>query len=325
MTTPEALSPRGWKSFRWVGRWPHGPGIDLDEPTERYTEASRARRTARMTPRDRRVSCALAASFVAAAATIALVVPSHRAPGVLTVALLVLAYAVASRVDVELGAGSAVPTGLVLIPMFFLLPLGEVPLWVGAGYLLGSLAGYVTRREHPERASILLTGCWHAIGPTLVLAAIGEGPPRLVNVPVYLAALGAQLAFDAVSAVTRDRLVHGVGYRELLGYLSHAYLIDVCLAPIGLSFAIAVVARPAGLLLLFPLLFLMQTFARERAARIDQALELGAAYRGAGRLAEMYHELLAAPSLDATLERIAAALADLIPLDGMRIAEASGS
>ena len=127
------------------------------------------------------------------------------------------------------------------------------------------------------------------------------------------------------SAIIRDRLVHGIGYREILGYLSNAYLIDLCLAPVGLAFAIAVVARPAGILLLFPLLFLMQSFARERMARIDQALELGSAYAGTGRLAEMYHELLAAESLDATLERISNALSDLIAGDGMQIVERKGA
>ena len=268
---------------------------------------------------------ALAGAFVLTAAVIAVVVESARAPSAITVALLVLAYAFASRVDVELGAGSAVPTGLVLIPMFFLLPIGQVPLWVATGYLLGGLPDYLSGREHPERATILLAGCWHAVGPTLVLAVAGERPPRLASARLYLTALLAQLAFDAVSTIIRDRLVHGVRYREILGYLSHAYLIDLCLAPVGLAFAIAVVARPAGILLLFPLLFLMQSFARERTARIDQALELGAAYAGTGRLAEMYHELLAAESLDATLERISNALSDLIAVDGLQIAERKGS
>ena len=329
MSIPGEPSLRSWRSFRWVGRWQQDAGVptggDLDEATERYTAESRARRSARMPLRDRLVSGTLAASFLTAAVATAALVPTHRAPAAATVALLVLAYAFASRVDVEMGAGSAVPTGLVLIPMLFVLPVGQVPLWVAAGYLLGAAPGYLTGREHPERASILLTGCWHAIGPTLVLAVAGEGQPRLSRVPLYLGALGAQLALDGGSALVRDRLVRGVGYRELLGYLSRAYLIDVCLAPVGLAFAIAIVALPAGAVLLFPLLFLMQSFARERSARIDQALELGAAYRGTGKLAEMYHELLAAPSLDATLERIADTLSELIAVEGVQVVETNGS
>jgi diguanylate cyclase (GGDEF)-like protein len=326
MGEPQLL---GWRSFRWVRRWQPDPGgssaSDLDEPTERYTEASRARRRTRMTGRDRLVSGLLALGFLATAVGTAAVTHTQRAPALATIGLLVLAYAVASQIDVEMGAGSAVPTGLVLIPMLFLLPLGQVPLWVAVGSILGAAPGYLTGREHPERALILLTGCWHAIGPVLVLAVAGEGAPRLASAPLYLGALGAQVGFDATSAITRDRLVHGVGFRLLLGYLSRAYLIDLCLAPVGLAYAIAVATRPAGVVLLLPLLLLMRSFARERGARIDHALELGAAYRGTGRLAEMYHELLTVESLDATLERIADALGDLIAVDGVRIVEKTGA
>ncbi|HEV8104426.1 MAG TPA: GGDEF domain-containing protein, partial [Gaiellaceae bacterium] len=317
----------GWRGFRWVGQHlaaAQQRAVELDETTERRRTESRARRRARMTVRDRLVTGSLAVLFLLTATVIAVVVDSARAPSAITVALLVLAYAYASRVDVELGAGSAVPTGLVLIPMLFLVPLGQVPLWVATGSVLGALPNYLSGRERPERASILLAGCWRAVGPTLVLAVAGEGPPRLASMRLYLTALLAQLAFDATSAIIRDRLVHRIGYREILGYLSNAYLIDLCLAPVGLAFAIAVVARPPGVLLLFPLLFLMQSFARERMARIDQALELGAAYAGTGRLAEMYHELLAAESLDATLERFSNALSDLIAADGMQIVERKG-
>src|SRR5256885_408326 len=118
MSTPGEPHVPGWRSFRWVGRWQRdvGPaGADLDQATERYTAESRARRRTRMTPRDRLVSGALAGSFLTVAALTAAFVPSHRTPGLTTVGLLVLAYALASRVDVEIGAGSAVPTGLVLI------------------------------------------------------------------------------------------------------------------------------------------------------------------------------------------------------------------
>ena len=115
----------GWRSFRWVGQHPaaeHQRAVELDETTARYMSESRARRGARMTVRDRLVTGALAGTFLLTASVIAVVVDSARRASAITVALLVLAYAYASRVDVELGAGSAVPTGLVLIRCSFCCP-----------------------------------------------------------------------------------------------------------------------------------------------------------------------------------------------------------
>ena len=52
-------------------------------------------------------------------------------------ALFVGLYALVSRVEFEIGSGSAVPTQLVLVPMLFALPIGLVPLAVAAGLCCG--------------------------------------------------------------------------------------------------------------------------------------------------------------------------------------------
>src|SRR5215475_3756104 len=44
--------------------------------------------------------------------------------------LFLLCYAVVSRIEFEIGTGSAVPTQLVLVPMLFVLPPADVPLTV---------------------------------------------------------------------------------------------------------------------------------------------------------------------------------------------------
>jgi putative nucleotidyltransferase with HDIG domain len=58
------------------------------------------------------------------------------------------------------------------------------------------------------------------------------------------------------------------------------FLVDVLLTPIGLLGAIAAQDQPLAFVLVLPLAGLLRIFARERSARIDQAIELSAAYRG---------------------------------------------
>jgi HD-GYP domain-containing protein (c-di-GMP phosphodiesterase class II) len=231
-----------------------------------------------MTVRERRASLAFAGSFVAVAAVLPVLFPWHRSPSALTVALLLGAYAVASRIDFEVGAGSAVPTELVLVPMLFLLPASAVPAAVAGGLLLGGGVDHVRRRLHPERALALLSSCWHAVGPALVFLLAGDPEPRARDWPLYLGALAAQFVFEFVSSAGRDRLAHGVRPATSLRFLCWVFLVDLLLAPVSL--ALVLVAIPHGFLLALPLMGLLRLFARERRARIDHALELSNAYRG---------------------------------------------
>ena len=85
-----------------------------------------------------------------------------------------IAYAVAARVEFEVGSGFAVPTQVVFVPMLFLLPVGLVPLCVAVGFLLCAALDVARRRMHGERALLEVFSAWHALGPALVLAAAGE-------------------------------------------------------------------------------------------------------------------------------------------------------
>ena len=58
------------------------------------------------------------------------------------------------------------------------------------------------------------------------------------------------------------------------------FLVDVLLTPIGFLAAVVAQDAPLAFLLVLPLAALLRVFARERSARIDQAIELSAAYRG---------------------------------------------
>jgi putative nucleotidyltransferase with HDIG domain len=252
----------------------------LDPDANVAIEELRARRSKRLGGRDRWSAILLGGAFLAAAVPLAALVPTHRSPGLLTQLLLVAAYALVVKVEFEIGTGSAIPTQLVLVPMIFLLPLGSVPLWVAAGILLGSLVGFAQGRIRLGRVFLRLMNAWHAVGPVLVLATVGEQTPVLRHWPLYVAALGAQFVFDYASTAARERLALGVSPRVLLRYMSWVYLVDAALAPIGLAIAIVAFRAPSAFLLALPLVGLLAVFARERRERIDHAIELGNAYRG---------------------------------------------
>src|SRR2546425_9258874 len=129
--------------------------------------------------RDRLASLILGAGFVAGAAALAVIGDSARTASAWTIVLFVASYAVASRVDFEVGTGSAVPTQLVLVPMLALLPAQYVPLLVLAGLLLGGLPEYARGRVPVDRSLLRFVNSWHAVGPALVLVVAGQPEPTL--------------------------------------------------------------------------------------------------------------------------------------------------
>jgi putative nucleotidyltransferase with HDIG domain len=254
--------------------------VALDPDAQRVIEEQRARRRTRLATRDRATTVASLGLFLAVAGSLALLLPSQRSPSAVTVALLLAAYAIAFRLDFEVGSGSAVPTQLILVPMLFVLPVGMVPLAVAAGILLGSVLDYARGTIQLGRVFVRLSDSWYAVGPALVLGLAGESNPDLRHWPVYVAALGAQFALDYGSTVIRQWATLGVAPRLHLRTMGSVYVIDAGLAPIGLAVAFASTSSPAGVLLALPLIALLAVFARERRVRIDHELELRDAYRG---------------------------------------------
>lgn len=197
---------------------------------------------------------------------------------------LVIAYAVLSRVRFHAGVGHTVPTQLAFVPMLFLLPTQLVPLLVLLGMLVGNLPDYWRGALHPGRALMLPGDAWHAIGPAAVLLLAGATSPIWGDWPWYVIALCAQFAIDLGVYAVRARLALDVPGREQLRALSWVWVVDALLAPLGLLGAFATVSHPYAFLLLLPLAALLTLFARERNERLDQALELGGAYRGIAML-----------------------------------------
>lgn len=95
----------------------------------------------------------------------------------MTALLLVGVYALAYRIEFEIGSGLAVPAQLLFVPMLFMLPLGLVPFAVAAGIMLANVAEIVEGRIHAERVFVRLGNAFYSLGPVLVLVAFGESVP----------------------------------------------------------------------------------------------------------------------------------------------------
>jgi HD-GYP domain-containing protein (c-di-GMP phosphodiesterase class II) len=253
-------------------------GFDVD--ANELIEQTRLRALQRLSERDFCASLVLAAGFLAAAVAMAVVVSTDRPVSPSTIALLVLAYAITSRVEFEVGTGSALPTELILVPMLFLAPIGAVPLLVALGLLLGRAPALLARKLPPDRILLLLVNSWHAVGPALVIGLLAGAQPSWRHWPIYVAALAAQFAFDIASSGTRERLALGLPLRTQLRFMRWAFVVDAMLAPVALGIVLAQPLRQYSFLLVMPLVGLLAAFARERQARVDHALELNHAYQG---------------------------------------------
>jgi diguanylate cyclase (GGDEF)-like protein len=245
---------------------------------EHLVEEARRRRPTRPDARDLWTSAVLGGGFVAVAVALAVLLPSDREPSLLLMGLLVGAYALLSRIDFEVGTGSAVPTQLVFVPMLFLLPLPLVPLCVAGAYVLGAAPDYLGRRVHPARLLVLLGGSWFAIGPTVILALFATGTTTWRDAPIYVAALAAQFALDFASSSARERIAFGHPLRALLPAFAWVYAVDSFLAPVGLA---ASFSGLGALLVVLPLAGFLMFLAHDRRVRIDRAVAFDHAYRGA--------------------------------------------
>lgn len=234
--------------------------------------------------RDMLASLALAAGFAAASSALALLGQSQRQLDPRTLVLLLSSYAVASRIEFEIGTGSTVPTQLILVPMLALLPAQYVPVCVLAGLLLGSAPEYVRGRVPVDRSVLRVVNSWHAVGPALVLLAAGQPAPTPRHLWVYALALVAQFGFDFTSTALRDRLGLGVAPLRLLPVMAWIWAVDSALTPVAIVVTLGCRTHPWLVMFTLPLIVLLGHFARERQVRIDHALELGAAYRGTALL-----------------------------------------
>ena len=247
------------------------------------TEEARARAPEPMRRREL-VAQALVAMLFLAASGLLLAFGRHDDVPSSDLILLVVATAALGRLEFEVGGGFSVPTQLLFVPMLFVLAPAMVPLAVAAVFALERLPAIVGGRMHPQRLISGLGDAWFAVGPALVFELWNVGAPSFGQWPIYALALASQFAGDLGSWQLRMWLGHGAAPRGQLRALSEGWLVDLLLSPVGLMAAYATQLQPHAYLLVLPLAVLLAVFARERRARIDNAIELSAAYRGTALL-----------------------------------------
>jgi HD-GYP domain-containing protein (c-di-GMP phosphodiesterase class II) len=263
---------------------PAHPSAELDPAVDALLLDGRERASRRLDARSLWSAVVLGAAFLIVSALLPVLHGQHRSPSWIATIGLVAAYAVAARVEFEVGPGAALPTQIVLVPMLLLLPLRFVPLLVCAGLLVGKTMIPGRGRAPLDRALTVPVNSWHVLGPVAVLMLAHAYRPRLGDWPIYLAALAAQFGVEFVISGGREWFISGMSPFAQLPFIGWTFLVDTALACVGLLAALGSAAHASTSLLLLPLIGLLATFAREREVRIDHTLELSNAYRGTALL-----------------------------------------
>ena len=247
---------------------------------EELVGEARARYPRRMSSRERAVLGVSAFAFLSAAGLIASLLPSEREAEPLVALGLVLGYALISRVRFEFGNLFVVPEGLAFVPLLLLAPLPYVPLLVALAAALSIVPEVIDRSLHRERLVTAFSDCWFSIGPVLVLAVFAPGPVSLDHTAAYVAAVGAQFAFDFVWVVLRDRAVDRLPLKTIVDNYGGVLRFDAILAPIAFAITLSAADQPLMLLTVGPLVWLLEILSRDRRERYSATLELQRAYRG---------------------------------------------
>jgi HD-GYP domain-containing protein (c-di-GMP phosphodiesterase class II) len=257
---------------------------DSDPIAELHVEQARLRRARVPIGRERVTAVGVAAAFFAAAVPLAAFAHTSRSPSIVSSAVLVLLFAAFSRIEFEVASVTVVPSELALVPMLALLPAKAIPLYVAAGLIGAHLPDYVRGGVKLEQIAQLVGNAWFSFGPALVILAAGEPHARLGTLPIFVAALAAQFACDALATITRQRLAIKLPPRTLLRPMTWAFMVDALLFPIGFLAAWAAEGQALAPVLTAPLAVLLGVFSRDHAASIDRTLELSNAYRGTALL-----------------------------------------
>lgn len=257
---------------------------DSDPAQQRLLVEARERLSNRLLDRERAVELCAACLFLAAALALAALADSSRSFDPLLAAALVASYALATRIEFRIAVGWTDPSQLVFVPMLFILPTELVPLLVAAALLLARVPEYASREVHLGRVLLRVADASYSLWPALVLVAFGATSPDWSDWPVYLLAVAAQFGLDGVTTTTRAVLGVGLAPTTVVRELYSVARIDALLSPAGLLIAFGTAPEPWSSLLLLPLLAVFRIFAREREARIENALTLSSAYRGTAML-----------------------------------------
>jgi diguanylate cyclase (GGDEF)-like protein len=245
-----------------------------EHPADRLLEESWAERERRPGRRELVVESLTALAFLAVALPLALPALSTHPLDPSLVLLLVGLYAlVAGSIRFPVGAGYLVPGYAILVPMLVLLPPATVPLLAAAGGVVAGLGRMLARRGRPEHVLFAIPNAWYAIGPALVLMAVGTHHGPAAALGIFVAAFLAGCLLDLLTSTLRESAALMIAPQIQLRVTGQIWLIDACIAPLGLLLALAARNDYSALLMVLPLGTLLLVLQRDRTQRIVQAQE----------------------------------------------------
>ena len=234
-------------------------------------EASWAGRQRPIRGRELRVELGVTAGFLLVTAVLLAAAPEGPAPHAAVVGAVVLAYALAARVEFPIGAAYFVPTQLFLVPLFALAPAALVPALVFVAFALAAIGAAVMRRAAFDRVVFSAGDAAHALGPAIVFVVLADGDATQASVAVIALAFAAQLVADLVSSSLHETLIMGARPEVHLSMLPEVWIVDLALGGVGLLAAWVAQTEPWAALAPLPLLLMLKVLAADRAHSIASA------------------------------------------------------
>lgn len=249
---------------------PQPPATARDPGVEDLLESSWRGRGRTIRGRELRLELAVTAVFLLAVAALVVLAPSTPRLDPVAIAVVV-AYAIAANAAFPIGAGSAVPTQLFLVPLFALVSAELVPGLVLAGLVLSNLGSAIAGRSRVDRVVTSGGDAMHAIGPALVFVVLSAGDATEAGPWVIGLAFAAQLGFDFVSSLLHDLVVFRVRPALHARVLAQVWGVDAALLPFGLLAGVAAQDSAWAALAPLPLVALLRELAADRSRRIAAA------------------------------------------------------
>ncbi len=237
---------------------------------------------------------ALAGLYVPVAVAMFLFVPGGHPVLALPLAAALATYLLQRVIRLPLVDGYVSIVQPAFVILLFALPLNLVATVVPLGLLASTIVG--DRSISLRRLPLAMADAWYCIPPVVILALFAPGRFTWHAWPLYLAALGAELAVSFLGPIFRlaiYRRAHGLDP----AVLALPAAIDVLLTPIGAAAAHAGAKAPEeSILILASVLALVALLGHERAERLGyEAKALRDSLTGLANRA-LFDELLDATS-----------------------------
>lgn len=253
---------------------PDGSPARREDLAERLLEESWSRRQRRAGHREILVEGAAAILFLAVAIPAAVPgLTSHQIDPALVLLLVGLYALVAGAIRFPIGAGYLVPTYAILVPMLLLFPPATVPLLAAGAGVLAAALRLAAGRGRPEHMLFAIPNAGYALGPAVVLVLAGRHHAALLTAAIFVSAFLAGCVVDLVASTLRESAALMIAPKIQLRVTAQVWVIDACIAPLGLLLALAARDDYAALLMVLPLGALLLVLQRDRDQRIVRAQE----------------------------------------------------